>query len=226
MLNRYARAFFTRAITPTARFLLRLGVGPDAVTLVGTLGVCVSAVLLFPRGHMLAGTLAVTAFIFSDLLDGTMARLSGRASKWGGFLDATLDRFGDAAIFGSLAYYFGVNHKIGMFLACMICLISGSVTSYARAKAESLGFRCDVGLVERGERLVGSLVATGLDGLGVPYIQAVAFWALAAGSTATVIQRMLFVRKQALALAAAGQGGLTDPNAPAAAGDSNPGEAS
>jgi phosphatidylglycerophosphate synthase len=103
-----------------------------------------------------------------------------------------------------------------MFLACMICLISGSVTSYARAKAESLGFRCDVGFVERGERLVGSLVSTGLDGLGVPYIQAIALWALAAGSTATVIQRMLFVRKQALALAAAGQGGLPDPHAPAA----------
>jgi phosphatidylglycerophosphate synthase len=211
MLNRYARAFFTRAITPIARFLLRLGVGPDTVTIIGTLGVCASAVLLFPRGYMLWGTLAVTAFIFSDLLDGTMARMSGRTSKWGGFLDATLDRFGDAAIFGSLAYYFAVNHKIGLFLACMICLISGSVTSYARAKAESLGFRCDVGIVERGERLVGSLVSTGLDGLGVPYIQAVALWALAAGSTATVIQRMLFVRKQALALAAAGQGGLAAP---------------
>jgi CDP-diacylglycerol---glycerol-3-phosphate 3-phosphatidyltransferase len=217
MLNRYARAFFTRAITPIARLLLRLGVGPDTVTLLGTLGVCASAILLFPRGWMLGGTLAVTAFIFSDLLDGTMARLSGRTSKWGGFLDATLDRFGDAAIFGSLAYYFAVHHKLGMFLACMICLISGSVTSYARAKAESLGFRCDVGFVERGERLVGSLVSTGLDGLGVPYIQAIAFWALAAGSTGTVVQRMLFVRKQALALAAAGQGGLPEPNIPTAA---------
>ena len=198
MLNRYARAFFTRAITPIARFLLRLGVGPDTVTLIGTLGVCVSAVLCFPRGWMLGGTLAVTAFIFSDLLDGTMARMSGRVSKWGGFLDATLDRFGDAAIFGSLAYYFAEHDQVGMFLACMICLISGSVTSYARAKAESLGFKCDIGYVERGERLVGSLVSTGLAGLGVPFIQAVAFWALAAGSTCTVVQRMLYVRKQAL----------------------------
>ena len=215
MLNRYARAFFTRVLTPTARFLLRLGVGPDTVTLIGTLGVCVSAIYCFPRGWMLGGTLAVTAFIFSDLLDGTMARMANRVSKWGGFLDATLDRFGDAAIFGSLAYYFGEHGKTGMFLACMICLISGSVTSYARAKAESLGFRCDVGFVERGERLVGSLVSTGLDGLGVPYIQAVAFWALAAGSSFTVVQRILYVRKQALELAAAGQGGIPDPAAPA-----------
>jgi CDP-diacylglycerol---glycerol-3-phosphate 3-phosphatidyltransferase len=215
MLNRYARAFFTRVLTPTARFLLRLGVGPDTVTIIGTLGVCVSAVFCFPRGWMLGGTLAVTAFIFSDLLDGTMARMADRVSKWGGFLDATLDRFGDSAIFGSLAWYFAEHHQPGMFLACMICLISGSVTSYARAKAESLGFRCDVGYIERGERLVGSLVSTGLAGLGVPYIQAVAFWALAAGSTCTVVQRMLFVRKQALVLAAAGQGGIPDPAAPA-----------
>jgi phosphatidylglycerophosphate synthase len=211
MLNRYARAFFTRVLTPTARFLLRIGVGPDMVTLLGTLGVVACAVAFFPRGSFLVGTLAVTAFIFSDLLDGTMARMSGRTSKWGGFLDATLDRFGDAAIFGSLAYYFAVNDKLGLFLACMICLISGSVTSYARAKAESLGFKCDIGYVERGERLVGSLVATGLDGLGVPFVQAIALWALAAGSTCTVVQRMLYVRKQALAL------GLTGDAAAAAA---------
>jgi phosphatidylglycerophosphate synthase len=202
MLNRYARAFFTRVLTPTARFLLRIGVGPDTVTLLGTLGVCACAIAFFPRGSMLVGTLSVTAFIFSDLLDGTMARMSGRTSKWGGFLDATLDRFGDAAIFGSLAWYFGEHHQPGMFLACMICLVSGSITSYARAKAESLGFRCDVGYVERGERLVGSLVATGLAGLGVPFVQAVALWALAAGSTFTVVQRIVFVRKQALAQAA------------------------
>lgn len=204
MLNRYARAFFTRVLTPTARFLLRIGVGPDVVTIIGTLGVVACAVAFFPRGSFLVGTLAVTAFIFSDLLDGTMARMSGRTSKWGGFLDATLDRFGDAAIFGSLAYYFATHDKLGLFLACMICLISGSVTSYARAKAESLGFKCDIGYVERGERLVGSLAATGLDGLGVPFVQAIALWALAAGSTCTVVQRMLYVRKQALALGLTG----------------------
>lgn len=204
MLNRYARAFFTRVLTPTARFLLRIGVSPDVVTVLGTLGVCASAVIFFPRGSFLVGTLAVTAFIFSDLLDGTMARLSGRTSKWGGFLDATLDRFGDAAIFGSLAYYFAVHHQLGMFLAAGICLISGSITSYARAKAESLGFKCDIGYVERGERLVGSLVATGLAGLGVPFVQAIALWALAAGSTCTVVQRMVYVRKQALALGLTG----------------------
>lgn len=199
MLNRYARAFFTRVLTPTAHFLLRRGVGPDTVTLVGTLGVVVSALALFPRGDFFWGTMAVTSFIFSDLLDGTMARLSGRVSKWGGFLDATMDRFGDAAIFGGLAYYFAGVHDRPMLVLALVCLVSGAITSYARAKAESLGYECSVGFVERGERLVVSLVGTGLAGLGVPFVQAIALWALAIGSTVTVVQRILHVRKQAVA---------------------------
>jgi CDP-diacylglycerol---glycerol-3-phosphate 3-phosphatidyltransferase len=206
MLNRYARAFFTRVLTPTAQFLLRHGIGPDTVTLAGTLCVVASALARFPRGDFFWGTMAVTSFIFSDLLDGTMARLAGRVSKWGGFLDATMDRFGDAAIFGGLAYYFAGVHDRIMFVLAMVCLVSGAVTSYARAKAESLGFECAVGFVERGERLVVSLVATGLAGLGVPFVQAIALWGLAVGSTATVVQRILHVRKQAVAtgLTAAG----------------------
>ncbi len=210
MLNRYARAFFTRVLTPTAQLLLRLGVGPDTVTVVGTLGVVVSALVFFPHGHFFWGTIAVTCFIFSDLLDGTMARLAGRVSKWGGFLDATMDRFGDAAIFGGLAYYFGAVHDRAMFVLAMVCLVSGAITSYARAKAESLGYECSVGLIERGERLVGSLVATGLAGLGVPFVQAIALWALALGSTATVVQRILHVRKQALAAGPQPLPGTTD----------------
>lgn len=213
MLNRYARAFFTRVLTPTAQFLLRRGVGPDTVTLVGTLGVVVSALVLFPRGDFFWGTIAVSSFVFSDLLDGTMARLSGKVSKWGAFLDATMDRFGDAAIFGGLAYYFAWVHDRPMFILALICLVSGAVTSYARAKAESLGYECAVGVVERGERLVASLVATGLAGLGVPFVQAVALWGLAIGSTVTVVQRILYVRKQAIATGPTGA-----PSAPATAG--------
>jgi CDP-diacylglycerol--glycerol-3-phosphate 3-phosphatidyltransferase len=204
MLNRYARAFFTRVLTPTAKFLLRCGIGPDTVTIVGTLGVVASALVFFPRGSFFVGTIAVTAFIFSDLLDGTMARLSGRESKWGAFLDSTLDRFGDAAIFAGLAYRFADVRDHAMLILCLVCLVSGALTSYARARAEGLGYTCSVGLLERGERLVGSLTATGLAGLGVPFVQAAVFWALAIGSTVTVFQRILHVRKQALAPAAPG----------------------
>jgi CDP-diacylglycerol--glycerol-3-phosphate 3-phosphatidyltransferase len=198
MLNRYARAFFTKTFTPLARLLLKLGVSPDAVTIVGTAGVVASALVFYPRGSFFVGTLAITAFIFSDLVDGTMARISERVSTFGAFLDSSMDRIGDAAIFGALAYYFGDKHNQPMFILALVCLVSGAIVSYVRAKAEGLGYKCNVGVVERGERLVGSLVATGLTGLGLPFVQAIALWAIAIGSTITVFQRMLYVRTQAL----------------------------
>jgi CDP-diacylglycerol--glycerol-3-phosphate 3-phosphatidyltransferase len=99
MLNRFARALFTRLLTPTARALLALRISPDAVTLVGTLGVAVGALVFYPRGSFFWGTVVITAFVFSDTVDGIMARLQGRSSVWGAFLDSTLDRVGDAAVF-------------------------------------------------------------------------------------------------------------------------------
>jgi phosphatidylinositol phosphate synthase len=196
MLNRYARAFFTAIFTPTSRFSLKIGISPDAVTLVGTLGVIAGALCFFPRGSFLIGTLVITAFVFSDLVDGTMARMLKREDKFGAFWDSTLDRLGDAAIFGGLAWWFGRGgHQPVMFGVCLSIMGLGAVVSYARARAEGLGVDANVGYVERGERLVGSLVATGLAGLGVPYIQAVTLWAIAIGSLVTLAQRVLLVRK-------------------------------
>ena len=105
MLNRYARAFFTKLLTPVAAVLIRLGISPDVVTVIGTLGVCFGALAFYPRGELLAGTLVITAFVFSDTLDGIMARKIGRSGKWGAYLDSTLDRVGDAAIFGGLVLF-------------------------------------------------------------------------------------------------------------------------
>ena len=197
MLNRYARAFFTAIFTPTARFFLKIGVSPDAVTLVGTLGVIAGALCFFPRGSFLIGTLVITAFVFSDLVDGTMARMINRTDKFGAFWDSTLDRLGDAAIFGGLAFWFarGGDQPV-LFVVCLACLSLGAVVSYARARAEGLGVDANVGIVERGERLVGSLVATGLDGLGLPYVQAITLWAIAVGSFITLVQRVMLVRRE------------------------------
>lgn len=199
MLNRYARAFFTKVLTPVARLLLRAGVSPDVVTVVGTLGVCVGALAFYPRGEFFVGTLVITAFVFSDMVDGAMARMSGRSSTWGAFLDSTLDRIGDGAVFGGLVLWFAAEQNILMASLALWCLVVGSVVSYARARAEGLGMTANVGVAERADRLVAILVATGLDGLGVPYVQALALWLLAVASLLTVAQRVVVVRRQALA---------------------------
>jgi CDP-diacylglycerol--glycerol-3-phosphate 3-phosphatidyltransferase len=205
MLNRYARAFFTKVLTPIASGLTRAGVSPDVVTLIGTLGVCAGALVFYPRGEFFVGTLVITAFIFADLVDGTMARMSNRSSKWGAFLDSTLDRLGDAAVFGGIALWFaGDGDDLLLATLALYCLVSGSVTSYAKARAEGLGMTANVGIAERADRLVVVLVATGLSGLGIPYLQAAALWVLAVAGTITVVQRVLEVRRQALAEPPAG----------------------
>src|SRR4051812_9027982 len=200
MLNRFARALFTRIFTPTAAFLVRRGVSPDVVTLIGTLGVVGGAVGFYPRGEFFWGTVVITLFVFADLLDGTMARMTERSSRWGAWLDSTLDRLGDAAVFGGIAlWYAGKGDDLLLVSLCIYCLATGAVVSYARARAEGLGMTANVGVTERADRLVAILVATGLDGLGVPYVQAAALWLLAIGSTVTIGQRALAVRRQALA---------------------------
>ena len=202
MLNRFARALFTRIFTPAAAFLVRRGVSPDVVTLIGTLGVVVGSLAFYPRGEFFWGTVVITLFVFSDLVDGTMARMTERSSPWGAWLDSTLDRVGDAAVFVGIGLWFAGGGDDTMLLSlCLYCLSSGAVVSYAKARAEGLGMTADVGITERADRLVVVLVATGLDGLGVPYIQALALWYVAIGSTVTVVQRTMAVRQQAKALA-------------------------
>jgi phosphatidylglycerophosphate synthase len=200
MLERF-RAYWGDLITPVARLLLRMGVGPDVVTFVGTIGVCVGALGFFPRGELAVGVLVVTAFVFSDMLDGQMARLSGRESSWGAFLDSTLDRIGDAAVFAGLVLWFaGGGDDLWLAGLALYCLVTGNLTSYARARAEALGMQAKVGVAERSDRLVVTLVATFFAGVFdfLPLLVA-ALVLLAVASTVTVAQRMLVVRRQALA---------------------------
>lgn len=205
MLDRF-RAFWTNLFDPVITTLLRWGVSPDVVTLVGTVGVTAGALVFFPRGDLLVGVLVITAFVFSDLIDGAMARRSGRTSPFGAFLDSTLDRVGDAAIFAGLAMYYVGPGDSDVFAALAIyCLTMGSVTSYARARAESLGMQAKVGIAERADRLVAILVVTGLaDLLNRVGVGEDALWLipitlglLAVASTITVVQRILVVRTQA-----------------------------
>lgn len=200
MLNRF-RAVFAKVFAPIARFFLRLGISPDAVTIVGTIGVCAGALIFFPRGELLIGVLVITAFVFSDAVDGHMARISGQSSTWGAFLDSTLDRFGDAAIFGGLAmYYIGPGNSQNLAALAIYCLVMGSITSYARARAESLGMEAKGGIAERADRLVAILVMTGLSAIfDAPILIPVTLGVLAVASTITVVQRIMVVRSQAKA---------------------------
>ena len=203
MLNKYARALFTRIFTPVARLLLSLGVSPDVVTIVGTLGVSIGALAFYPRHEFFWGTVVIAVFVFSDTVDGVMARMSGRSGNWGAYLDSTLDRVGDSAIFGGLVlWYAGSGNDILMAGLALTCLILGSVVSYAKARAEGLGMTANVGIAERADRLVAVLVTTGLVGLGLPeVVLTIVLALLAVASLVTVVQRVLTVRKQALGAA-------------------------
>jgi phosphatidylglycerophosphate synthase len=200
MLERF-RAFWTKIVSPIANLLIRLGVSPDAVTLVGTLGVCAGALVFFPQGMLLIGVLVITAFVFSDLIDGHMARTTGRVSKFGAFWDSTLDRVADGAIFIGLALYFAWEEPSKLYLVLsLVCLLMGSVTSYARSRGETLGYSVKVGIAERADRLVAILVMTGFSAIfDLPVLLYIALWALAIASTITVVQRVWVVRKQAQA---------------------------
>jgi CDP-diacylglycerol--glycerol-3-phosphate 3-phosphatidyltransferase len=202
MLNKYARALFTTIFTPVARLFLRLGISPDAVTIVGTLGVCIGALAFYPRHEFFWGTVVIAVFVFSDTVDGVMARLSERSGRWGAYLDSTLDRVGDSAIFGGLVlWYAGDGGNLFMAGLALACLILGSVVSYAKARAEGLGMSANVGIAERADRLVAVLVTTGLVGLGLPeVVLTIVLLLLAVASLVTVVQRMLTVRKQALGM--------------------------
>ena len=201
MLNRFARALFTRLLTPAARGLLALGISPDAVTLVGTLGVVAGALAFYPRGSFFWGTVVITLFVFSDTIDGIMARLRGRSSTWGAFLDSTLDRVGDAAVFSGLVlYYAGRGEDTPTASLALTCLVLGSLVSYIRAKAEGIGLKADVGIAERADRLVATLLTTGFVGWFLPdRVLTVVLALLAVASAVTVVQRLLYVRRQALA---------------------------
>lgn len=189
-----------RLFTPLARGLLRIGVSPDAVTIGGTLGVVVAALWLFPLGYLFAGTMVCWFFAMSDAIDGLMARMSGRSGPWGAFLDSTLDRVADSAIFAGIVLWLAGRGEdpVGAVLG-LICLILGSIVPYARARAEGLGMTANVGIAERADRLTAVLTAAGLVGIGVtPVLLTVVLGVLAVASAVTVVQRMVTVRRQSM----------------------------
>jgi CDP-diacylglycerol--glycerol-3-phosphate 3-phosphatidyltransferase len=199
VLNIHARSFFSRLVAPLAAGLVRAGVTPDVITVVGTIGAVAGALVFFPNGWWFAGTLIIWAFVMLDLVDGAVARAGGKGTLFGAVLDSSCDRVADAAIFGAIGWYYAEHGQRWMLLAALLCLVLGSLTSYIRARAEAAGLTATVGIAERADRLVIVLVGTGLTGLPgvhVPFVLAIALWGLVAASTVTVLQRFATVWTQ------------------------------
>jgi CDP-diacylglycerol---glycerol-3-phosphate 3-phosphatidyltransferase len=187
-----ARAVFSYVINPTARFLLRIGVSPNAVTVAGTVGVLFGALYFGARGYLVTGALVVTFFALTDALDGTMARMRGSSGKFGALLDSSMDRIADGAVFGAVVWYLaGEGNPYGGVVAALICLVLGQVVSYVKARAESLGLNADVGIAERLERLIIVGIGGIISGLGPDWGLPAALWVLAALSLITVVQRLV-----------------------------------
>jgi len=195
MISSALKPAVTRLINPLARAALRVGLTPNSVTILGALGLIISAAYFYSNEEYFVGTLVITAFALSDLFDGAMARISEKgATSWGGFLDSTIDRVTDSAIVISLALPLIRNEDVLAYPA-IVALVTGVLIPYIRAKAESFDIACSVGITERTERLIIILVAAGFHGLGVPYILAIGIWSLAILGLVTVFQRLQVVRK-------------------------------
>ncbi|GAB3280085.1 phosphatidylinositol phosphate synthase [Parasphingorhabdus pacifica] len=196
MFNLSARASLSRVTNPIGAGLVRLGLSPNTVTVVGTAASVGSALWFFPRGELFVGTVVVAVFLLFDILDGAMARAGGQATRFGGVLDASCDRIADGALFGTLVWWaLVVDGSRSRGLALLICLVAAQVISYVKARAEANGLRAEGGLAERAERFVVVLVGTGLHGLGVPYVLDLAVWLLVVLSLITIVQRLVAVHR-------------------------------
>ena len=195
MLSARLKPAVTRVITPVAAVALRMGITPNAVTWTGAIAVVTSALYFYPKGEFFIGTVIICVMALSDLFDGTMARLSQKgSSKWGGFLDSTIDRITDSAILVGMSIYL-IDKEDPLVIVVIVTLVTGILVPYIRAKAECFGIECSGGIAERTERLIISLAAVGFEGLGIPYTLSIGMWLLAVLGTYTVLQRMLIVKR-------------------------------
>jgi len=192
---------FLSATTPAVQYLIRRGASPNLLTTLGAIVVVASAVAFGSGWIRLGGGLLLFSGVV-DTLDGQVARLGGKTTKFGAFYDSTLDRVGDGATFFGIAIWMlttpGVHQPILWTIVCMIAVLSAYTVSYQRARAEGLGVECKVGIAQRAERLIGVglpalVVGAGPGGVVLKVMVAI----LAVLSTITVFQRFVHVYRVA-----------------------------
>jgi CDP-diacylglycerol--glycerol-3-phosphate 3-phosphatidyltransferase len=184
---------FTGAIGAICMFPLRaiintsvaLGVHPNVLTLIGVLINVVAAWALAVDRFILAGVIMIVANIF-DFIDGKVAHITGKQSQFGAFWDSTLDRFSDLALFTGLIWLYSTLGREGYVLIATLTLIFSIMTSYARARAESLIQKCKVGFMERPERIVLFMIGAFTDRMGA------VLWVILVLSIVTVANRMYY----------------------------------
>jgi CDP-diacylglycerol--glycerol-3-phosphate 3-phosphatidyltransferase len=191
-------------LTALARVLIRRNISPTLLTLTG-LGINLVAALLYFRGWIpAAGIVVVIAGLF-DMLDGAVARGSGKASPFGGFTDSVVDRYSDFLMFGGVLAYYARQGDLLMTLVSAVVLCGAFLVSYVRARAELVIPKCAVGLMERPERII-VLAAGSLFGL-----LAAAVWFLAVTTHITALHRIFFTRRTANAAPVTGRNGEGKP---------------
>lgn len=193
--NERSRSAARVIVDPIAKLLLAMRITPSMITVFGAVTTTTVAITCIAQGRYLLGAVLTFLFAGADAVDGTMARLSGSVSRWGSFLDSALDRVTDGAIFAALVWWFMSVGDQPAAIAALVALIAGFVTSYVRAKAESLSVECKVGIAERPERVGGVMLGLFLAGIGFESMLVVMVYVVAGLSCITVGQRFVVVRR-------------------------------
>lgn len=197
MLNQKLRGIWDTYTRPVGRGLARTGLTPNSVTVMGVL-IQVAAAVMILRGKLLvAGLISILSALF-DALDGAIAKATGKTSRFGALLDSTTDRLSDSLFFLPLAWLYGVSPDVPsrddhlIAALALVGLVLGFLVSYVKARAEGLGFECKVGIAERLERLAIMIIGLLFD------VVLAALILLSVLSAITFVQRLVYVRKQAL----------------------------
>lgn len=206
-LSEFARSGLQRVLAPAVDFLIRRGVSPNAITTFGTIATIIGGGF-YARGHILLAGWIVGLSAICDLLDGSVARRSGRTSVFGAFYDSTLDRIADGAVLGGLALFFarnGVHHEIPDYMSTpmvaviLLGILGSFLTSYTRARAEGLGIDAQVGMLPRPERIILLSAPQAFFGLALGGWVLIAICVLLTVTAwITVVQRVAFVRRVTL----------------------------
>ena len=191
MFSSFGRKLLATPLSYIIPFLEKTGVTPNGLTIIGFLFTAVIAVVLALGYFITGGVLLILAALF-DTLDGALARQTGQSSKFGAFLDSTMDRFSEGIVLIGLVYYYAAAGSGWLEVTLLgVTLLGSLMVSYTRARAEALGFECKVGLLQRPERIILLVL-----GLITPWMQA-ALWLLAIFTIVTAGQRIVEVYKQA-----------------------------